>query len=228
MKHVKLFEDYAFDVNPNINNIRYGNPSKENFDIANEKCRIKDWFISNGYAKQIIGNAPSNDSELTRIELQALLERTQSATGEDLTFARYVEKVDHIAQSYVDLLSQKGIELTMGEFFGIDSQLEPFIFWLKDQINRPRPYQLAREYNIPLYPLMHTDAMSASYPSGHAATAYLVSEYLSRRYPEHRLELIELGKKIAESREKTGIHYPSDTKISKMIVDMVFENNLLS
>jgi membrane-associated phospholipid phosphatase len=115
----------------------------------------------------------------------------------------------------------------MGEFFGIDSQVEPLIFWLKDQINRPRPYQLARSYDLPLRPLIHTDAMSASYPSGHAATAYLMSGYLGRKYPEHKTELDELGKRIAESRENTGIHFPSDTKISRVIVDMIFDNNLL-
>jgi hypothetical protein len=228
MKYIKLFEDYSFDVGQEINTVKYGNPTEEDYVLAyNDKCPIKDWFISKGYAKKIIDEAPKNDSEITKTDLQVLLNKTKNASGDNMNFARYVEAVDNIAQSYVDLLGQKGIDLSMGEFFGIDSQVEPLIFWLKDQINRPRPYQLARSYDLPLRPLMRTDAMSASYPSGHAATAYLMSEYLGRKYPEHKAELDDLGNRIAESRIITAIHYPSDSKISRMIVDIIFDNNLL-
>jgi hypothetical protein len=227
MKHVKLFEDYSSPGN-DIDNIRYGNTTLEKMKVAYvEENRIRDWFIAEGIADTIIQNAPLNSSATTKKELDDLLSKTERISSEDLTFARYVDDESNLAQSYIDLLADKGIEITMGDFFSVDSQLEPLIFWLKDKIDRPRPYQLARAYDMPLYPSMHTDAMTSAYPSGHAGAAFLMSEYFSRKYPNHRAELLELGERIAMSRENTGIHFRSDTEISREIVKIVFENNLL-
>ena len=61
----------------------------------------------------------------------------------------------------------------MDGYFRIDNQTDVILNFLKDVINRPRPYQLAKSYNIPLYPLIRTDAMTAAYPSGHALTAFV-------------------------------------------------------
>jgi hypothetical protein len=230
MKYIKLFEDYQSVILNNISNVNeicYGNPTAEKNEVANSDSPIRDWFIAQGIADKIISEAPTNDSKTTKKDLETLLLKTKRATAEELTFARYIDSVDNLAQCYVDLLHQKNIEITMGDFFGVDARLEPLVFWLKDKINRPRPYQLARTFNLPLFPLMHTDAMSSAYPSGHAATAFLISEYFSRKFPEHRIELLALATKIADSREITGIHYPSDTEISKKIVKIVFENNLI-
>lgn len=226
MKYIKLFEDYSLNKDL-INSICYGSPTAEKNEVANSNSPIRDWFIAQGITDKILSEAPTNNSETTKKDLETLLLKIKRATAEELTFARYVDSVDNLAQCYVDLLYQKGIEITMSDFFGVDTQLEPLVFWLKDNINRPRPYQLARTFNLPLFPLMHTDAMSSAYPSGHAATSFLMSEYFSIKYPEHRIELLALAVKIADSREITGIHFPSDTEISKKIVKIVFENNLI-
>jgi hypothetical protein len=229
MKFVKLFEDFSTDVPSRINAIFYGNPTLEKREVAYKpEDKIRDWFIENGEAEKIINEAPKNDSETTKKDLEELLVKTKEVSGDDLSFARYVDIVDNFAQTYVDLLASKGIEITMGDWFRIDSQTEPIVFWLKDKINRPRPYQLAKAYDLPLYWLFHTDACSAAYPSGHATSAFVMSEYFSRKYPEHREEITALGERIANSREQAGFHYPSDTKISRYIADLIFENDLLT
>jgi membrane-associated phospholipid phosphatase len=69
--------------------------------------------------------------------------------------------------------------------------------------------------------------MSSSYPGGHALTGFAMAEYYSRKYPEARLELEELGERIADSRESVGLHYPSDTGIAREICDIIFKNNLI-
>ncbi len=229
MKFIKLFEDYRNGLQDSeFNKIRYGQPTKEKQDISQVPVdKIRDWFIDNGIASKFIEEAPKNDSEITRNDLGILMAKMKDVSGEDLTFARYVENVENLAQSYIDLLASHGIEVGMDEWFGIDGQTEPFVFWLKNVINRPRPYQLAYYYEMPLYPLMHTDACSAAYPSGHATTAFVMSEYFSRKYPEHRAELEALGNRVADSREKMGIHYPSDTAISRIICELVWKNNLI-
>jgi hypothetical protein len=69
--------------------------------------------------------------------------------------------------------------------------------------------------------------MSAAYPSGHALAGLVMSKYYSEKYPQAADKLKALGEKIANSREITGIHYPSDTQISREISDIIIKNNLL-
>ena len=69
--------------------------------------------------------------------------------------------------------------------------------------------------------------MSAAYPSGHALTAFVTSEYYAKKYPEIAKQLRDHGQRIAESRELTGIHYPSDTEISREICKIIMENDLI-
>jgi membrane-associated phospholipid phosphatase len=70
--------------------------------------------------------------------------------------------------------------------------------------------------------------MTAAYPSGHALTAFVMSEHYARKYPAISGKLLDLGARIADSREITGIHFPSDTQISKEICKIIYANNLLS
>jgi acid phosphatase (class A) len=219
-----LNENISIDVEM-VNRICYGNPTKELIEIEGKESSVKDWFIQNGLFDEIVKNAPLNSSETTKKDLSVLLDKMQKVTPEDMTFARFVEA--ELPQSFIDFLAAKGHEETMGEYFSIDTQTEPLVFHLKHVINRPRPYQLACEFGLQLFPLIHTDANSAAYPSGHALTAFVMSEYYARKYPELRKELLEFGNQIADSREKMGIHYPSDTEASRMISKVIWEKNLL-
>jgi hypothetical protein len=218
----------VLDENININQVNYGNPPKEYFDLMQEPDDyIKNWFIEKGLVEKMRAEAPANDSETTQNDLKALVELTSKATAEEITFARYVEDVSNLAQSFIDILAENGHEISMGDFFGIDSQTEGLLHFMKDVINRPRPYQLAKYYNYPIYPLIRTDAMSAAYPSGHALTGFVMAEHFANKYPAIATELRANGEKIARSREVTGIHFPSDTAISREICNIIIENKLL-
>lgn len=211
-----------------VNQVQYGNPPIEYIEIIQKPDdQIKEWFIKQGLADIIKNSAPGNDSEITKQDLQLLIEKMANITAEEIQFARYVESVDNLAQSFIDILKENGVEITMGDFFSIDSQTEGILHFLKNEINRPRPYQLAKCYDLPIYPLIRTDAMSASYPSGHALTGFMTSEYYANKYPEIAKQLREHGEKIAYSRELTGIHYPSDTEISREICKIIMENKLI-
>ena len=211
-----------------INQIVYGNSPIEFKEIIEDKNNpIKNWFEKEGLIDKIIKEAPSNDSETTKKDLDQLIKLTENATGDDITFARYADDQSNLPNIFIDFLNSKGYEETMDGYFRIDNQTDVILNYLKDVINRPRPYQLAKAYDVPLYPLIRTDAMTASYPSGHALTAFTMAEHYARKHPEIASEVREVGKKIARSREVVGIHYPSDTKISKYICDIMFENDLI-
>lgn len=225
-----IFESVPVQVNPeiSIDQIVYGNPPAEYQRLATrEDDPIREWFKKSGDLQRIIDSAPANSSSSTRDELKRLLVIMEKATPEELLFARHIDNVSNLAQAFVDLLQESGHTETMDNFFAIDGQSEGLLILLKDLINRPRPYQLAKAYGLPLYPLMRTDAMTASYPSGHALTGFGMAEYYARKYPDCAAALRGLGERIAKSREITGIHYPSDTRVSREICDILCANGLV-
>lgn len=223
-----LNENTSSPLEYDINQVLYGNPPIEYIEIIQRPDdHVKEWFINQGLVDSIKANAPANDSGVTKADLQTLIEKTSKATAEEIQFARYVESVDNLAQSFIDILKENDIEVTMGDFFRIDSQTEGILHFLKNEINRPRPYQLAKYYELPLFPLIRTDAMSAAYPSGHALTGFVMGEYFANKYSNLAPQLRAHGERIANSRELTGIHYPSDTQISRDICKIIMENNLI-
>ena len=235
MRHISYFKELILEQSLNtpiknidINQIVYGNAPIEFKDIIEDNNDpIRKWFEKEGLIDKIINEAPSNDSETTKDDLDQLIELTANVTGDDITFSRHADDQNNLPNLFIDLLNSKGYEETMDGYFRIDNQTDVILNFLKDVINRPRPYQLAKAYNIPLYPLIRTDAMTAAYPSGHALTAFVMSEYYARKYPKISSEVRDLGKRIARSREVVGIHYPSDTKISRYICDVMFDNDLI-
>lgn len=239
MKHISYFKELnnyrileqflnTDQKNIDINQIVYGNPPIEFKEIIEDKNDpIKNWFEKEGIIDKIIKEAPLNDSETTKSDLEQLIKLTANATGDDITFSRYADDQSNLPNLFIDFLNSKGYEETMDGYFRIDNQTDVILNFLKDVINRPRPYQLAKSYNIPLYPLIRTDAMTAAYPSGHALTAFVMSEHYARKHPEIASEVRDLGKRIARSREVVGIHYPSDTKISRYICSVMFDNDLI-
>ena len=224
-KYAEFLNENVMPANLGIDGIRYGNPTMELHEVAEKDSNPKKWFIETGLADKIINEAPLNSSETTKKDVEVLMNKMSDVTPDDMIFARFVE--GELPQAFIDFLMSKGIEETMEEYFMVDTQTEPLVFYLKHLINRPRPYQLAYAMGIPLYPLIHTDACSAAYPSGHALTGFVMSEYYARKYPEIAGEIRAFGQKVADSREKMGIHYPSDTEVSRMISNVIWENNLL-
>lgn len=235
MRHISYFKEIILEQslnltvkNSDINQIVYGNaPIEFKEIIENKKDPIRIWFEQEGLIDKIINEAPTNDSATTKKELNQLIKLTSVATSDDVAFARYVNEQNNLPTLFLDLLNSKEYEESREEYFRIDDQTDTILNFLKDSINRPRPYQLAKTYNIPLYPLIRTDAMTAAYPSGHALTGFVMSEYYARKYPKIATQMRDLGEKIARSREVVGIHYPSDTKISRYICDIIFDNDLI-
>lgn len=235
MRHISYFKEIILEQslnltvkNSDINQIVYGNaPIEFKEIIENKKDPIRIWFEQEGLIVKIINEAPTNDSATTKKELNQLIKLTSVATSDDVAFARYVNEQNNLPTLFLDLLNSKEYEESREEYFRIDDQTDTILNFLKDSINRPRPYQLAKTYNIPLYPLIRTDAMTAAYPSGHALTGFVMSEYYARKYPKIATQMRDLGEKIARSREVVGIHYPSDTKISRYICDIIFDNDLI-
>lgn len=90
--------------------------------------------------------------------------------------------------------------------------------YYKEKFNRARPSQLRPELMPPVLVTGHP-----SYPSGHALTAYLISNCLGSVCPgPTSTALAKLADRIAINREIAGFHYPSDTAAGRFIAEEAY------
>ena len=145
---------------------------------------------------------PNNEEEV-----KLVVSATQNRTIEDIrffeltdssviyAFMMFLPKLDPIKLNNVILSQNKKIHL------------------LKKFINRPRPIQISK--NIKL--LKSKTANTPSFPSGHAAQAYILADYLSKIYPNKKNLFEKIADRCNDCRIKAGLHYPSDGKYSKLL-----------
>jgi hypothetical protein len=228
MARFKLFEEWCseqINLNP-LDSIRWGNPTLEKKKAATVPSPIVDWFLHQpNLWMELIESAPQNSSLTTQKELVDLVDLMSKTTPEELLFAQRAEE-DYLLL-WEEFLQKHQIPVSRTVLEHIEKQAEPLLFHLKDIINRPRPYQLAYYLGIKLYPLIHTDASSASYPSGHSLNAHLIAEIMAQKYPQLASEIRSFGDKIAFSREQVGVHYPSDGAISEKIAHIIVTEKLM-
>jgi undecaprenyl-diphosphatase len=83
------------------------------------------------------------------------------------------------------------------------------VFALKLAVDRPRPPVALAALNVPL---RTPDGVppDASFPSGHAQTAFAAATYLALLYRRRAWIFLALAALVALSRVALGVHYPSD------------------
>jgi undecaprenyl-diphosphatase len=89
---------------------------------------------------------------------------------------------------------------------------------MKPLAGRPRP---ARSDGRPVPDSRRVRRpVSASFPSGHAASAFAFASAMGNAAPGARLPLRVAAATVAYSRVHTGVHYPSDVAIGAVIGDL--------
>lgn len=92
------------------------------------------------------------------------------------------------------------------------------IIFLKYFFNRARPKQIIPDLDV----LESKTADTPAFPSGHAFQANYLANYLSQLYPNKKNLFNDIAEKCALARVYAGLHYPSDNKFSKFLVDILF------
>ena len=85
------------------------------------------------------------------------------------------------------------------------------IFSMKLVIGRPRPFILMPDANI------FSIEKSFSFPSGHAANAFMAATILSEFFGSWRVGLFFIAALVAYSRVYTGVHFLSDVLAGAII-----------
>lgn len=173
---------------------------------------------------------PANSSNETRAELDFLLYLQQNRTAESINrteamanvyfdplttnlaeadYTRNINSLFYIGRDLGPWFTAQKLPLTSHVLQNVIQDATYYIFSLKADFNRPRPYQLdARLQNLEA-------PGHASYPSGHSSTSYVHAYILSNIFPEYQDHFMGVASDMAFSRETRGVHYPSDSEAGK-------------
>lgn len=170
---------------------------------------------------------PANSSEQTHAELDYLLALQQARTPEDIRSSLYMSNVHEtpsdIGRSLGYWPSAQHLPLTDSLMSRIFHDVDYFLWQIKFRFCRPRPYML----DTRIRDLEQSKA--ASYPSGHVTYAYVTAYVYSQLAPEFTDVFIGKAYAMAHAREIIGVHYPSDSEVSRIFawqfVTKLFQND---
>lgn len=207
-----------------LNQVTYGNPSQSLKVLLSKKGLVDSLFEEFKNA-----DMPSNDSELTKEELNEVAEGVLLLEDKenDYFLKRYKSYDRSLIQSLTTIFKQKGIDVEE-VCTKIQDDVNPLIAKLKVHFNRPRPYQLANYYKLNLFPFDSFSANSPSYPSGHTLQACVMLNVIGSMYPAQYKYCKNIIEDISESRINLGLHYRSDNDFAFEVADKILKHKEFS
>ena len=193
----------------------YGNPTYKHVLAIKNSILVREWNRLGVF--DMLKNVPYPDEAMTRKELLYMVELQKGVDSNRLDRINVYDET--LYEAMVDFLGSYGVTATVEELKQKLEVYEPVIDYLKIVYNRPRPFQTAGIYGIPLYPLLERvcgDGAS-SYPSGHTLLALLFRHFYMKSHPELSKELMRFAMDVKKSREEGGVHYPSDGLFSMKV-----------
>jgi hypothetical protein len=201
-----------------IDSIVWGNPSQKDYALLHTKSPY------DKYIPDLIKVAPPlNSSKATREELNSIVDYVYDFIKiEESTQKRYKNYDQDIELSLVNILVHLKIADEAGEMVSeIYGDIMPLIYKLKYHFQRPRPYQLALQYKIKLFPTPSFSSSSPSYPSAQSVLSKVICHVIGNNFPEHYNTLDQLTEDISYSRIYMGLNYQSDLEYSHYVKDLI-------
>jgi len=169
---------------------------------------------------------PANSSQQTRAELDYLLALQNSRNPEDVRSSLYLSNVHEtpsdVGRKIGYWAGPQNLPMTDSLFASVSRDADFFLWSIKFRYCRPRPYMLD--------PRIHDleESRAASYPSGHVTYAYIHAYIYQEMAPEFTDIFIQKAYAMAHAREIIGVHYPSDSEVSRIFarkfVNLLFQN----
>jgi acid phosphatase (class A) len=200
------------------NNITYGNLTEGQLEVLKKECLADEVMpiLEQKFSDRL--QFPLNNSATTRQELNDIASKIKTISNQENVehFARYKRYDRSLLQSIMSVFQTKGLDVEE-IVMGVNQDIAPTIMKLKQKYQRPRPYQLAQQYKLKLFPFDTLSGHSPSYPSGHTVQAFCILNIIANKHPESYDFCKKFIDDIANSRVYLGIHYPSDNDASYLI-----------
>lgn len=169
-------------------------------------------------------NFPKNSSRATREELNELVDFVAETLKDEEAIKRYRQYDYNLIGVYsrhikdMQLTEEDKISILMNDIL---LDVNHLVYNLKYFFQRPRPYQLAKFYNLSLFPLKSINADSPSYPSLQIVQADILSYVLGNWFPAHYDFFDRLSLDVQDSRVKSGLNYASDLDFSMFVSELI-------
>ena len=136
----------------------------------------------------------------------------------------FVESKDEVFDVFKQVTDKYNIEYPGELVNNLIKDSSVIIMRLKNYFNRPRPKDLASQFNIKLDDYELNSMKTPSYPSGHSAQGILIARVLSDKYPIAAEEFLKAGKDISFSRNIAKAHYQSDSMLGEMLGNAMYKH----
>jgi acid phosphatase (class A) len=238
-KQLSALDPKPASANLEIDKLKFETPEA----AIQKRLELKPYYLTNVKIDDfVLPDAPANSSEQTRAELNYLLSLQNQRTSlevesslkmagiyyslrtkpRDSTYQAYRNNLFHIGHSTGTWFNPDNLPVTANFIASVWRDASYFIWGLKFKYARIRPYVLEKELNN----LEQTDW--AAYPSGHSANSYINAFIYQELAPEFTDIFIKDAYDMAHSREILGVHYPSDSEVSRIFarqfVNKLFQN----
>jgi acid phosphatase (class A) len=220
-KALALLSPQPGSSNKDLDNLKYP------FDktMADEVLSQKPIYLRNVSLDDFqLPAPPANSSEQTRAELNYLLALQQNRTPEDVRSSLYMSSVretpSDVGRTIGYWPAPESLPMTDSLMANITRDADFFLWSIKFKFSRPRPFMLdSRIRDL-------EQSRAASYPGGHVTYAYIHAYIYQELAPEFTDIFIEKAYAMAHAREIIGVHYPSDSEVSRVFARQ-FVNKLL-
>jgi hypothetical protein len=159
------------------------------------------------YSKYKVNPFPKNASMQTYSELTFLRDLPEDK--------EFVKKHDDIEGVFKEVCRDYNVEYPEELVNELLKSSAGIILDLKYHYNRPRPKQLAKEYEMSIGGLELESMSSPSYPSGHSTQGFLIGKILQTKLSITTDAFLQAGKRISYSRNLARAHYPSDSRMGE-------------
>lgn len=201
----------------------YGNPIAEHVRLMRE-CPLLKHVLAQGLLDDYLMRGPGTRPG-TGV-LRAMASRMQIVPPAVLSYIEACEEdhfsvmAQHLGALGLRQYGRKELEAMVQPYAGI-------LMFSKYYFNVPRPWTLAWELDVPLYPLIATDASSPATPGGHAFDAYVIAYCLSKKHPKLSEALWRIAYAIGQTRVLAGVHYPSDSENAFDLLRCLMDGGLI-
>ncbi len=198
-----------------LKKLKYGEPTKNHL----EKMKSNSGLVDTNFELINISKPPENDSRKSRSEVFHI---KRALDANDYKTRRIIDQADSDPVGiFVSFAKRNNLRYDEDYLRDVSSNLRPIVLKMKYYFNRPRPYQLANALGIEFNPIEKKSASTPSYPSGHSAQAYVISNILSKANPGFERELENIADKISLTRFQAGVHYLSDIYAGKELANIL-------
>ena len=159
------------------------------------------------YSKYKVKPFPKNASMQTYSELNYLRDLPEDK--------EFVKKHDDIEGVFKEVCRDYNVEYPEELVNELLKSSAGIILDLKYHYNRPRPKQLAKEYEMSIGGMELESMSSPSYPSGHSTQGFLIGKMLQTKLSITTDAFLQAGKRISYSRNLARAHYPSDSRMGE-------------